>query len=135
MSIRFRKPSWCKTARLDGVSYEEKDGYFVVEKVWKNEELFFDFPMEIEQVRLNGKTALTYGALVLALDESKGNKGIDEEIRLKERTGKIEKSNGELLRYRVERENGDDLLFTDYASSGKNWENSEKKMSVWLDIR
>lgn len=92
--------------------------------------------MQIETVELNEKTAFTYGPLVLALDEEKGNKDINESILLKENTGKVEiPSNKELFRYRVERENGEDLVFTDYASSGKNWGNSEDKISVWLNVK
>ena len=135
-TLRFRKPSWAYGAQLQGTEYTEQNGYFIVEKVWKEAELILELPMQIEKVELNEKTAFTYGPLVLALDEGKGNKDINESILLKENTGKVEiPSNKELFRYRVERENGEDLVFTDYASSGKNWGNSEDKISVWLNVK
>ena len=134
-SIQFRKPSWCKESSLLGADYVEQEGYYIVDKVWDNDEIVLDFPMSLQKEELNGKTAFTYGPVVLALDEAKGNIGINENIRIKSNTGKVELPEPkEMLRYRMERENGKDLIFTDYASSGKNWENSENRISVWLDV-
>ena len=135
-SLRFRKPYWCKNASVRGVKYIEKDGYFIVDKVWgENEKLILDFPMQLQEDKLNGKTAFTYGPLVLALDETKGNRNIDKEIVLS-KEGRLEKTlPTELLRYRLKRANGEDLIFTDYASSGKAWAQSEDKISVWLNVR
>ncbi len=135
-ALRFRKPNWCENATLCGAEFTDKDGYFIVEKVWENEEISLEFPMTFKKTELNDKTAFTYGPLVLALDEGKGNKDINGVIRLKTKTGKIETPMAkELFRYRVAREDGEDLIFTDYASSGTIWENCEDKFSVWLNVR
>ncbi|MBQ4268572.1 MAG: glycoside hydrolase family 127 protein [Clostridia bacterium] len=135
-TLRFRKPSWCLGASLTGAEYVEKDGYFVVNKAWGEDEIYLDFPTSLTREVLNGKTAFLYGPIALALDEGKGNAGIEGEIRLKENTGRVEKPEGkEIFRYRMERADGEDLIFTDYASSGKTWENTENKMCVWLKVK
>ena len=88
----------------------------------------------------NGKTAFTFGALVLARDEGKEEGDICEEF--------VPEHNGENLVYTVEKpEKGEQLRitlackdnkkvrFTDYASCGKNWATSRNRVSVWLNAR
>lgn len=134
--LRFRKPSWCKNSVIAGVDYVEENGYYVAERVWKNNEIILEFPMQLQREELNEKTAFSYGPIVLALDEGKGNKDIDEDIYLSESVGRLEKpDNGEMLRYRLKRKDGQDLIFVDYASSGKNWATSDYKTSVWLTVK
>jgi hypothetical protein len=92
--------------------------------------------MTLKKEELNGKTAFSYGPLVLALDEGKGNKDIDKDICLADEVGYLEKAkDGEMLRYRIKRVGGEDLIFTDYSSCGKNWETSNSKTSVWLNVK
>ncbi len=134
--LRFRKPYWCAKASVRGVDCIEKDGYFIIDKVWvEKEEFVLELPMRLQEEKLNGKTAFTYGPFVLALDEAKGNRNIDKEIVLSGE-GELETPMPtEMVRYRFKKENGEDLIFTDYASSGKAWANSEDKISVWLNVR
>lgn len=132
----FRKPYWCKNASVRGEDRAEKDGYFIIDKVWgRKEEVVFDFPMQLQEEKLNGKTAFRYGPLILALDEAKGNRDINKEIVLSKEVGLEQALPTELLRYRMKRANGEDLIFTDYASSGKSWAKSEDKISVWLNVQ
>ena len=134
--LRLRKPSWAENATISGVDYTQENGYYRIERVWQDEEITLNFPMRLQKERLNDKTALHYGPIVLALDEGKGNKDIDKDIYLAEEVGKVEQPHEkEMFRYRIKRENADDLIFTDYASSGKNWATSDDKVSVWLRIQ
>lgn len=134
--LRLRKPSWADDATISGVDYTQENGYYLIERVWQDEEITLNFPMRLQKERLNDKTALHYGPIVLALDEGKGNKDIDKDIYLAEEVGKVEQPNEkEMFRYRIKRENAEDLVFTDYASSGKNWATSDDKVSVWLTIK
>ena len=41
----------------------------------------------------------------------------------------------ELFRCGVKRDNAEDLVFIDYASSGEDWENSDDKISVCLEVK
>ena len=83
----------------------------------------------------NDKTAFAFGPLILALDEAKGNKNIDKEIQISAPNGMVEKAEEkEMFRYRIKGET-EDYLFTDYASSGKEWDKTEDKISVWLDVK
>lgn len=135
-ALYFRKPYWCNAAKIIGADYTERNGYFVVEKVWSGKEKFaLEFPMRIDVEKLNGKTAFTYGPLTLAVDEAKGNRGINEPIRLIGDAAEEQPLPTETVRFHWRKADGDELIFTDYASSGKNWEDTEKRMSVWLDIR
>ena len=133
--LRFRKPSWAENASISGTGCVEENGYYVVERVWKNDEIILNFPMRLQKEQLNEKTAFIYGPIVLALDEGKGNKNIDQDIYLSGDDGQFAPPDkNEMLRYRLKRIGGEDLIFTDYASSGKNWATSDCKMSVWLSI-
>ncbi|MBR4419999.1 MAG: glycoside hydrolase family 127 protein, partial [Clostridia bacterium] len=76
--IKIRKPSWAENPMVNGVDYTEENGYFILEKEWKENEILLDFKMTLKKEELNGKTAFSYGPLVLALDEGKGNKDIDK---------------------------------------------------------
>jgi DUF1680 family protein len=134
--LRFRKPYWAKNAVITGVDYIEEKGYFVVDKAWKKDEIVFNFSMQLQKEQLNGKTAFIYGPIVLALDEGKGNIDIDKDIYLAESVGRLENPDkDEMLRYRLKRKDGQDLIFVDYSSCGKNWSTSDDKTSVWLTIK
>lgn len=41
----------------------------------------------------------------------------------------------ETLCYCIKRVNGEDLIFTDYVSSGKNWSTTDDKLSVWFNVK
>ena len=107
-----------------------------MERAWKNDEIILNFPMRLQKEQLNERTAFIYGPIVLALDEGKGNRDIDQDIYLVKDDGQFDKPDkNEMIRYRVGRIGGEDLIFTDYASSGKNWAISDDKISVWLSIK
>lgn len=134
--LRFRKPSWAEKADISGAVCVEENGYYVVERAWKNDEIILNFPMRLQKEQLNERTAFIYGPIVLALDEGKGNRDIDQDIYLVKDDGQFDKPDkNEMIRYRVGRIGGEDLIFTDYASSGKNWATSDDKISVWLSIK
>lgn len=135
-ALYLRKPYWCNNAKILGADDIEKDGYFVVDKLWSGkDELSLEFPMQVGAEKLNGKTAFVYGPITLALDEAKGNCGINEPIRLLGDAKQETPLPTEMLRFSWKKSDGDALVFTDYASSGKHWEDTEKRISVWLDIR
>ena len=134
--IQFRKPTWGKEISVKGISYTESADYIVVEKEWCGQEsIELQITMELSAHELNGKTAFSYGPLILALEEGKGNGELNREFVVDSLTGKMEiLKEKELLRFEMNEKDGK-LLFMDYASSGKEWEREDSKISVWLKVR
>ncbi len=138
--LKLRKPNWCDKATLivSEAEYTLENGYYCIEKVWsEQEQITLELEMNVRSVTLNEKTAFCYGPLVLALDEAKGNEGIDQSLNLPENATFVkaeELGARELVRYLVKTSNGTELIFTDYASCGKKWIGNDKKVSVWLNV-
>ena len=95
-----------------------------------------ELPMHLKSHHLNGKTAYTYGPLVLARDEIKEGKKTDSEFIPTEHNAYtvLPAEDGEMLRIMLECD-GEDVLLTDYASCGKYWTKSNAKVSVWLNAK
>jgi DUF1680 family protein len=141
--LALRVPDWSESAEVSvcGEKSSVQSGYMIVDKMWRDgDEIKIDLPIEMRAIYKNGKTAFTFGALVLARDEGKEEGDICEEF--------VPEHNGENLVYTVEKpEKGEQLRitlackdnkkvrFTDYASCGKNWATSRNRVSVWLNAR
>ncbi len=137
--LLVRIPDWCDEATIT-VGDEIKKvypGYVSINRTWSDgDTVSIEFPLYLKSHHLNGKTAYTYGPLVLARDEMKEGKKTDSEfIPTAHNAYKIIPANeGELLRILLECE-GEDVLLTDYASCGKYWTNKNAKVSVWLNAK
>ena len=137
--IKIRIPEWCDEAIVT-VGDEIKKvypGYLILERTWSDgDTVQISFPHHLKSHHLNGKTAYTYGPIVLARDEMKDGKKTDSEFIPTEQNAFdiIECSDGELLRIMLRCE-GEDLLLTDYASCGKYWTRKNAKVSVWLNAK
>ena len=132
-------PRWCEKATVTcgGKTFPAKNGYAHLEKEWNDgDEVVLSFPIDLQKIVLNGKTAFTYGALVLARDEEKENGDITERIVLEENEllyKRVAPVRGEQLRLNLKTKNGD-ILLTDYASCGKNWASSRNRITVWTNV-
>lgn len=132
-------PRWCEKATVTcgGKTFPAKNGYARLEKEWNDgDEVVLSFPIDLQKIVLNGKTAFTYGALVLARDEEKENGDITERIVLEENEllyKRVAPVRGEQLRLKLKTKNGD-ILLTDYASCGKNWASSRNRITVWTNV-
>ena len=141
-ALLLRVPAWSKTARIvcGGEEYTAAEGLFPLEREWKDGdtvEIYFD--TEIREMRLNGKTALLRGPLVLARDEQKETGDITAELRPLRENGRIAcevlpEEKGEQLRVRIPCQGGDHIL-TDYASCGKKWNEEHCNISAWLNVK
>lgn len=142
-AIAVRVPNWCESADITVCGKENKaqSGYFTVEKEWQSgDEITIRLPIRLREIHKNGKTAFTYGALVLARDEAKENGDIAEEftpivsgeacLYMQETREK-----GEQLRLRLTCANGNTVTLTDYASCGKNWSTPRNRVTVWMNAR
>lgn len=137
--IKIRIPDWCDEATLT-VGDDIKrvyPGYVSIKRTWSDgDTVQLELPHHLKSHHLNGKTAYTYGPIVLARDELKEGKKVDSLfVPTKHNAYKIIKHNeDEILRILLECE-GEDVLLTDYASCGKYWTNKNAKVSVWLNAK
>ena len=137
--LLVRIPDWCDEATLK-VGDEIKKvypGYVSLDREWSDgDTVELELPHHLKSHFLNGKTAYTYGPLVLARDEIKEGGKIDTEFTPTEHSAfkMLPAEDGEMLRIMLECEDGD-LLLTDYASCGKHWSRKNANVSVWLNAK
>lgn len=139
--IALRVPDWCEGAEIEfgGMRMSAERGYFVTEREWQDgDEIVLHFPLSLRAETRNGRTAFSYGALVLARDEEKERGDITEHFSLKEGVADVyrllKEENGEQIRIEAETSNGEKVLFTDYASCGKNWTGARNRVTVWMNV-
>ena len=137
--LLIRIPDWCDEATLTVGDEMRKvyPGYVSIDREWSDgDTVEVDLPHHLKSHYLNGKTAYTYGPLVLARDEMKEGKKTDTEFTPSECNAfkLLPSGDGETLRILLECE-GEDVLLTDYASCGKYWTNKNAKVSVWLNAK
>jgi len=135
ITIGIRVPAFAigkMTVDGEPVVADEK-GYAVLRRAFKaGDTISIMIPRELCLHRLNGKYALTRGAITFALDER--NQSTDVCI-----SGEIlgceeiqpEFSAREALK--VTFSDGQRILFTDYASAGAQWDHAKNKITVWMD--
>ena len=137
--LLLRIPDWCDEATLK-IGDEIKKvypGYVSVKRAWSDgDTVELELPHYLKSHYLNGKTAYTYGPIVLARDEMKEGKKTDSEFTPTAHSAfkMLPAADGEMLRIMLECE-GEDVLLTDYASCGKYWTNKNAKVSVWLNAK
>ncbi len=108
-------------------------GYVRLEKCFEDGDTV-DIRGQIPLVRetIGGCSALRYGCIVLARDEAR-DPGFDEPAALGAFSWQLlPQEKGETVRIRITRENGTDLLLTDYASCGKTWNQEKSRVRVWM---
>ena len=140
-TLALRVPDWCAHADITvcGEESRARSGYFTVEKEWHNgDEIKIRLPMQLREIRKNGKTAFAYGAFVLARDEAKEDGDITAEFtpardgdRLVYAVQKPEK--GEQARLLLTCKEGGKIPLTDYASCGKSWADKRNRVTVWTN--
>ncbi len=140
-TVRVRIPTWCENAtiRVGEEKYFPQDGYVDLDRIWKEGDvLVYGIPLTVREVRKNGKKAFFYGPIVLARDEEKeeGAK-ITSCVQPLYENGEIRfrslpKTEEEQVRLLVRTAEGGEVLFTDYASCGKRWQEDNAKITVWI---
>lgn len=137
--ILLRIPDWCDeaTVRVGDEIVKAYPGYFSIKRVWTDGDIIeLLLPRHLKSHHLNGKTAYTYGPLVLARDEIKEGRATDSGFTPTEHNAykTVPCDDGEMLRIMLECE-GEDVLLTDYASCGKYWTRQDARVSVWLNAK
>lgn len=119
-----------------------ESGYVCFSRIWNpGDTLEYRADWQLETLELGGRTAFTYGPLVLARDaEKEGGADLEAVLPLKTENGKLSYTPeapvaeyNELVRLRVDLTDGCKLLLTDFASCGKRWLNKFNRMTVWMN--
>ncbi len=135
--LKLRIPMYAKnvSVSVNGicVNAAQADGYMTVKRAFTagdTVELKGDF--ELRREELNGRTAYYYGPLTLAADEAKNNYFTERELKFTGNFELCETENGEMIRLKMTTEDGEEIIFTDYASCGKNWNGKKNRITVWM---
>ena len=135
LSIALRIPSYTTgRATINGKVAEVNElGYAVIEREWSEGDVVeLVIPRELKTLRLNGKIAVSYGAIMLALDER--NQDID--VKATDKITNVEPLITEFTSreaYKVTFSNGTTVNMVDYASAGKEWNKPNCRVTVWID--
>ncbi len=122
------------------------DSYTALHRTWADGDVIqLTGSYSIQSQVINGRTAFTYGPLVLALDAKKNPHLADvtEELVLKTENGAPvvtalipDEKDRELVRFAFEQADGKaPLIFTDYASCGKRWNAKPDHITVWMNVK
>ncbi len=138
--VKIRIPDWCDKATVkiqDSIS-EVGSGYISIDREWTDgDTVEVTLEMYLRSHLLNGRTAYTYGPLVLARDEKKDGLKVDSEFTPTPHSAYklLDPEEGELLRIMLDCDDGAPLLLTNYASCGKYWRQQNANVSVWLNAK
>jgi len=145
-TLRIRIPDYFEDAVLT-VNGEAvpAESLTVLTREWRDGdvvELTGSYSLKTEKIE--NRSALTYGPLVLALDAVKNPHlaDVSETIALKKENNspvyRLETPDsryGEMLRIVIDRADGKQpLIFTDFASCGKRWTEKPNLMTVWMNL-
>ncbi len=146
LEIKIRVPANNKKFEVtfNGKKYTARNGFVKIEEEFRDGDVInVNLENVLAEVKLNGRTAFTYGILTLARDSAKEGsaKDLTEELELARRCKKpvyelCEPEGEEMIRIKAKLANGETLLLTDYASCGKRWDNEENcMMTVWMNVK
>ena len=135
ISLGIRIPEFAKGKMTVNGEIAKSDGYGynLITKAWSvGEVISVTVPREVRLHELNKKVALTKGVIAFALDER------CQDINVKvgggivsHKTVKIPFTAREALE--VKFEDGGNVLFTDFASAGSEWDKDKNNITVWID--
>lgn len=136
--LRLRVPNWCDDFKLaiDGVttSVNQKQGYALIEREWKNNIIEVFLGSALKKVELNDKVAIKKGPIVLARDE-RFNEDVASAVEF-DKTISGKKINNDKFKsnvtFSIKTKDGF-ITMCDYASAGKAFDEEKCKLSVWLD--
>ena len=121
-------------ATVDGKAAKVNElGYAVIEREWcEGDTVELVIPRDLKTMRLNGKVAVSYGPIMLALDER--NQDID--VKVTDKITKIEPMVTNFASreaYKVTFSNKTTVNMVDYASAGAEWNKPDCRVTVWID--
>ena len=142
LDIRIRIPAYFLDWKvlLNGQPLEvtAADGFVTLHRVWNpGDEIRVTGRFELAQSHMGGRTALTYGPLVMTRDNQKENcADLTAPVKLSGQPKLLAPNPkwNETLRMEIPTADGNSILLTDYASCGKNWLDKNTRITVWHNI-
>ena len=134
---------YCLTVNGEAITAESDGGYLHVSRLWQSGDVVtLSAEMPLKTLKVGRRTAFTRGPIVLTRDLAKDTSTTDlaEEISLQKENGEpiaalLTRKGDELLRLSLKRADGKpDLLLTDYATAGKDWNRPNSNITVWFNI-
>ena len=121
---------------IDGkpLSFVTENGYAVVNGVWDQTVIEINLSLSWQKIELNGKVALKKGPIVLSRDARFGE-DISSPVEFGNRIIGKRITNDKFFTnatYLVQTQNGV-ISMCDYSSAGKDFDEEESALSVWMD--
>ena len=131
--LKIRVPSYCDEMKINGEKVECTANSYYDYKACKDGEIDVEFIYDVVVHKLNGKVAVKYGAIVLALDERLSS----VDVKLSDKIVKVEDVKTEFeskVAKKIEFSNGQEVVMVDYMTAGNNWDEDNCSISVWNDV-
>ena len=134
-TVGIRVPAYAADSMTVNGTVAEPDelGYALITKKWQEGDVItVVIPREVRPVELNGKLALTRGAITFALDE----RNQDINVKLGGDITSVKEIKPDFAvreALEVEFDGKTKVLFTDFASAGSEWDKPKSNITVWID--
>ena len=140
-TLALRIPTWAEnfTVRVNGeeTAGEEENGYFLINRVWEKDRVEVSFKASVKMHVINKKIAFTKGPIALAGDRRLYD--ISSPVSMSVRDGKKVRARrvsnvifDTNLALEIKTRDGS-ITLCDYAQSGKNYDDENSKITVWMD--
>ena len=140
-TLALRIPTWAEgfTVSVNGeeIAGEEQSGYLIINREWEKDRVEVSFKASVKMHVINGKIAFTKGPITLAKDSRHGD--ISAPLSMSVRDGKSVRARRVTndafpsnISYEIKTRDGN-ITLCDYAQSGKNYDDENSKISVWMD--
>ena len=142
-ALALRVPTWAEgfsvSVGMEEQSGEMKDGYLVIHREWSGvAQLDVKFRAPIKMRVINGKIAFTKGAVALARDTRLGD--ITKPLDITVKDGKSVRARrvkntafSSNVAFEIPTKNGT-VTLSDYAQAGKNFDDDDTGITVWMDV-
>ena len=142
-AIALRRPTWADnfavTVNGEPVDAAVKDGYLVITRVWNKDKIEVKFNTSVRMRVINGKIAFTKGPITLASDKRLRDLGSALSIKVKDgksvRAKRVKNTAfNSNAAYEISTADGK-ITLTDYAQTGKNYDDESTGLTVWHDVK
>ncbi len=140
-ALGLRVPAWAEdfTVYVNGAKAigEERDGYFVLKRIWRKDKVEISFKAPVKMWVLNKKIAFTQGPITLARDCR--FEDITKPVKIAAKNGKNVRAKSvknttfnSNVAYEIATEDGK-ITLCDYAQAGKNYDDENANITVWQE--
>ncbi len=140
-TVALRIPTWAQnfTVRINGenMDAEKQNGYLLFSRIWDKDIVEISFKAPVKMRVINKKIAFTKGPITLAKDARLGE--VNAPIDIAVRNGKTVRARrikndvfDSNIAFLLKTRDGE-ITLCDYAQAGKNYDDENSKITVWMD--